>query len=95
VVDAVLLALESERAVGHSFNIGNPRSTVTIYNLAREIVRLSSSGARIELKPWPYPDVEIRVPAVDKARELLGFSAKVDLEEGLLRTIQWYRRNHA
>jgi nucleoside-diphosphate-sugar epimerase len=93
IVDAILLALDRDDAVGHAFNIGNPRSTVTIYNLAREIVRLSSSGSPIQFTPWPNPDVEIRVPAVAKARELLGFEAKVDLEEGLLRTIQWYRRH--
>jgi nucleoside-diphosphate-sugar epimerase len=92
IVDAILLTLERDEAVGHAFNIGNPRSTVTIYNLAREIVRLSSSGSRLELVPWPHPDVEIRVPSVDKARQLLGYQAKVDLEEGLLRTIHWYRR---
>ena len=92
IVDAILLALERDEAVGHAFNIGNPRSTVTIYNLAREIVRLSSSRSHIQFVPWPNADVEIRVPAVAKARELLGFEAKVDLEEGLLRTIQWYRR---
>ena len=44
IVDAMTLVLTDERAVGHAFNIGNPRSTVTIYNLAREIMRLSSSG---------------------------------------------------
>ena len=92
IVDAVERVLTDERAIGHSFNIGNPRSTVTIYNLAREIVRLSSSRAHIQFVSWPNADVEIRVPAVAKARELLGFEAKVDLEEGLLRTIQWYRR---
>lgn len=92
IIEAILLTLEREQAVGHAFNIGNPRSTVTIYNLAREIVRLSSSRSHIDFVPWPNVDVEIRVPAVAKARELLGFEAKVDLEEGLLRTIQWYRR---
>jgi nucleoside-diphosphate-sugar epimerase len=92
IVDAILLSLENDNAVGHAFNIGNPRSTVTIYNLAREIVRLSSSGSPIEFVDWPNADVEIRVPAVGKAEERLGFRARVDLEEGLLRTIQWYRR---
>jgi nucleoside-diphosphate-sugar epimerase len=92
IIDAIVLALEKDEAVGHAFNIGNPRSTVTIYNLAREIVRLSSSRSPLEFRAWPHPDVEIRVPAVEKARELLGFNARVDLEEGLLRTIQWYRR---
>jgi nucleoside-diphosphate-sugar epimerase len=91
IVDAVERVLTDERAIGHSFNIGNPRSTVTIFNLAREIVRLSSSGARIESVKWDHPDVELRVPAVGKAKDLLDWSAKVDLEEGLLRTIYWYR----
>jgi nucleoside-diphosphate-sugar epimerase len=91
IVDAVERVLTDERAIGHSFNIGNPRSTVTIYNLAREIVRLSSSGSRVEHVVWNHPDVELRVPAVGKAKELLDWSAKVDLEEGLLRTIYWYR----
>lgn len=93
IVDAIMLCMESPDAVGNAFNIGNPRSTVTIYNLAREIVRLSSSGSPIEFKPWPHADVEIRVPAVGKAKEKLGFEAKVDLEEGLLRTILWYRKH--
>jgi UDP-glucose 4-epimerase len=94
IVEAILLALDKDEAIGHAFNIGNARSTVTIYNLAREIVRLSSSRSVLEFKPWPHVDVEIRVPAVEKARDLLGFHAAVDLEEGLLRTIQWYRREH-
>ncbi len=58
-------------------------------------MRLSSSRSPIQFVPWPNADVEIRVPAVEKARELLGFQAVVDLEEGLLRTIQWYRREGA
>ncbi len=93
IVNAIMLALEREEAVGHAFNIGNPRSTVTIYNLAREIVRLSSSSSPIRFESWPHPDVNIRVPSVEKARDLLGYAAQIDLEEGLLRTIQWYRRN--
>jgi nucleoside-diphosphate-sugar epimerase len=93
IIEAILLALAKEEAVGHAFNIGNPRSTVTIHHLAREIIRLSSSSSSIELVDWPHADVEIRVPAVGKAQERLGYRAQVDLEEGLLRTIQWYRRN--
>jgi len=93
IVDAILLALDRDQAVGHAFNIGNPRSIVTIYQLARTIIQLAGSRSVIEFRPWPHPDVEIRVPAVAKARELLAFDARVDLEDGLLRTIEWYR-NH-
>jgi nucleoside-diphosphate-sugar epimerase len=93
ILDSVINILGNEEAVGHSFNIGNPRSTVTIYNLAREIIRLSSSSSQIEFVEWNHPDVELRIPNIDKARRVLDFEPTIDLEEGLLRTIYWYRQN--
>ena len=87
-----ITALTREEAVGHSFNIGNPRSTVTIYNLAREIIQLAESPSALELVEWPYADVDLRIPNIDKARTLLGYEPSVDLEEGLLSTIDWYRQ---
>ena len=92
IVDGILSSIELEAAVGHAFNIGNPRSTLTIYNLAREVIRLSSSSSRIVFVPRDQPDVELRIPNIDKARRLLGFEPGIDLEEGVLRTIAWYRR---
>ena len=91
MVDAVLLSLEREEAVGQSFNIGNSRSTVTIYDLALRIKRIAGATGEITFQPLHYADVEIRMPNVQKARELLGFEAKIDLDEGLARTIEWYR----
>lgn len=91
IVDGVLATLEREEAVGHAFNIGNPRSTVTIYQLAQEIIRLAGSTSALVMQPIDRTDVELRIPNVDKARSLLGFEPKVNLEEGLLRTIAWYR----
>ena len=52
---------------------------------------LSGATGDIVSRPLHYTDVELRIPNVDKARELLGFEAKVDLDEGLARTIAWYR----
>ena len=92
IVDAILLALEKDEAVGESFNIGNPRSTVTIYQLAKLIVRLVGSRSAVKFVPWDFPDVELRIPDIKKAESLLGFRPKVELEEGLLATIAWYRR---
>ena len=92
IVDAILLTMEREEAVGESFNIGNPRSTVTIYQLAQLIVRLTESKSPIEFIEWDFPDVELRIPDVKKAEKLLGFRAQVELEQGLLDTIEWYRR---
>jgi len=87
----LLLALEHENAVGQSFNIGNPRSAVTIFDLAQRIKRLSGCPGEIVFQPLHYTDVELRIPNVAKARELLGFEAQVELDEGLERTIAWYR----
>ena len=91
IVDGVLMALENDAAIGESFNIGNPRSTVTIYQLARLIVNLAESDSEIRFVPWDFPDVELRIPDVKKAEQLLGFRAHVDLEDGLLQTLDWYR----
>ncbi len=93
IIDGILLALDREQAVGHAFNIGNPRSTLTIHALAKEIIRLASSSSHIEHVPWKHADVELRIPNIDKAKELLNYHPLVDLEEGLLRTIYWYRRH--
>jgi UDP-glucose 4-epimerase len=93
MVEALLLALEHPNAVGESFNVGNARSAVTIYDLAQRIKRLTGLEAELVFQPLHYTDVELRIPNVDKARELLGFEAKVELDEGLERTIAWYREN--
>jgi UDP-glucose 4-epimerase len=91
MIDAVLLVLEHEAAVGETFNIGNARSTVTIYDLALRIHRLAGATGDIVFQPLHYTDVEMRIPNVDKARNLLGFEPRVELDEGLSRTIAWYR----
>ncbi len=91
IVDGVLLAMTRIEAIGQSFNIGNPRSTITIYQLAQLIVRLSESKSQVVSVPWDFADVELRVPDVRKAEKLIGFKPKVELEEGLRRTIDWYR----
>jgi nucleoside-diphosphate-sugar epimerase len=95
IVDSILLALEKDKAVGEAFNIGNARSSVTIYQLARLVVRLAESRSPIEFVPWNFADVELRIPDTRKATELLDFRAQVDLEDGLLRTIAWYREKIA
>jgi dTDP-glucose 4,6-dehydratase len=58
-------------------------------------VKLSQSNSQIVLTEWHYTDVELRIPDIDKAKRLLGYEPKIDLEEGLLRTIEWYRQRIA
>ncbi len=92
MVDALMLMMKDRRAVGESFNIGNQRAVITIYGLANLIVRLTKSRSAISFVRKDYADIEIRVPSVSKSRDLLGFEAKVDMDEGLLLTAQYYRR---
>jgi nucleoside-diphosphate-sugar epimerase len=91
MVAGVLACLENDAAIGHSFNIGNPRSAVTVYDLANRINRLAGGAGDVVFVEVDWADVELRIPNVDKARELLGWAPQVELDDGLARTIAWYR----
>lgn len=91
MVEGVLRALTDERAIGESFNIGNQRAVTTIYGLANTVIRVLGSSSKTVFSPREYVDVELRVPSVRKSKELLGFEAKVDLEEGIWLTANYYR----
>ena len=91
VVEALLTILERDEAVGQVFNVGNPRSVVTVFDLAARIRRLAASESEIVFRPLHYTDVEMRIPNVDKALKLLEWEPRVDLDDGLARTIGWYR----
>jgi UDP-glucose 4-epimerase len=93
MVEGTLIALEHPAAVGEAFNIGNQRAVVTIYGLASAVVRVLESKSDIVFTRKDYADVELRIPSVDKARRLIGFEAKVDLEDGIRRTAEYYRRH--
>lgn len=91
MVDSILLSISCPKAVGESFNIGNQKAITTIYGLANTVVRVLGSKSDIIFTRKDYADVELRIPSVKKALDLLGFEAKVDLEEGIRRTAEYYR----
>lgn len=93
MVDALMLALERPEAVGESFNVGNARAVTTIFGLAETVCRVLGSTSEIIFKPPLSADIELRIPETRKAEQLLGYKAKVDLEEGIRRTADWYRVN--
>ncbi len=88
-IDALLRVAEYPQAVGESFNIGNSRAVMTTYGLAQTVCRVLNSDSRIIFKPALSAEVELRIPSVRKVEEVLGFKAKVDLEEGILKTANW------
>ncbi len=91
MVTGVLACLERPEAVGQAFNIGNPRSAVTIFDLAQRIKRIAGATGDIVFEELTYADVELRIPNVEKAKEQLGWTPKFELDDGLAKTIAWYR----
>jgi UDP-glucose 4-epimerase len=87
----LLRTMVAPAAVGESFNIGNHRTITTIYGLANTAIRVLDSSSTIRFVPRHSADIELRIPHVDKAREVLGFEARVDLEEGIQRTAEYFR----
>lgn len=71
-------------------NIGNPNE-MTIKQLAEAIVRVTNSTSRIVFRPLPVDDPKVRQPDITKAQELLGWEPRVSLEEGLQRTVAWFK----
>jgi len=95
MVDGVLLTMAHPAAVGESFNIGNQKAVTTIFGLANTVIRVLGSKSSILFTHKDYVDVELRIPSVKKSQEILGFEAKVDLDEGIRRTGDFYRDKRA
>lgn len=93
IVDGILLCLENKSAIGEIFNMGNPRATITILSLAEKVVDILHSDSKIKHVPKTYVDVELRIPDIKKAKDILGYSPRIDLNEGIKRTGMWYGFN--
>jgi dTDP-glucose 4,6-dehydratase len=73
------------------FNIGNDNE-ITILELAKSIIKLTNSNSNIVNKPLPKDDPMQRKPDLKKSQSILGYKTKIDLEEGLLKTIDWVKK---
>jgi dTDP-glucose 4,6-dehydratase len=71
-------------------NIGNPQE-MTIEQIARQIIAMTGSTSKIIYKPLPTDDPKVRQPDITRARTLLGWEPKVSLDEGLGKTIDYFR----
>ena len=71
-------------------NIGNPVE-FTIMDFGRLVLRLSGSSSRIEYRPLPVDDPKTRRPDISRAKAILGWEPQIGVEDGLARTIEWYR----
>jgi dTDP-glucose 4,6-dehydratase len=88
LVDGIIRLMESN--LNDPVNIGNPQE-MTIEQIAREIIRLTGSKSRLVYRALPEDDPKVRQPDITRARTLLGWEPKVGLEEGLTRTLDYFR----
>ncbi len=73
-------------------NIGNP-TEMSILNFAKKIKKLTNSKSKIVFKPLPVDDPKVRKPNITKAKKYLKWSPKISLDEGLSKTIKWFKNN--
>jgi len=72
-------------------NIGNPRE-LTVMEIAKLVLKLTGSNSQLQHQPLPVDDPKVRRPDIRKAKALLGWEPKIELEEGLRKTIEYFRR---
>ena len=88
LVDGILRLMDSSS--NEPVNIGNPHE-LTIKQIAETIIRMTGSKSQLVYRPLPEDDPKVRRPDITKARTLLGWEPKVSLEDGLTRTIDYFR----
>jgi dTDP-glucose 4,6-dehydratase len=89
LVDGILRLAESKE--NDPVNIGNPHE-MTIEEIARTIIRMAESKSQIVYRSLPEDDPKVRQPDITRARTLLGWEPKVALEEGLTKTLEYFRK---
>jgi len=73
-------------------NLGNPRE-MTIKEFADEIIRMTAAKSAIEYKPLPVDDPKVRQPDIARAKEVLGWEPRVGFEEGIKKTVEYFRES--
>jgi len=91
--DGILACIGRDTAVGQDFNLGNPVTATTIYDLAERIIRLTGSSSEITQTKHTFSDIGVRAPNSRKAHELLGYTPRYGMDDGLRPTIRWYREH--
>jgi len=91
VLGLLLLSMK-EGAAGEVLNIGNPEE-ITILNLARKIKESAGSASPITFHTLPKDDPRRRCPDIGRAKGLLGWNPQVSLEQGIARSVEWFRRS--
>ena len=87
LIDGVWRLMQA--AVNEPVNLGNPQE-MTLLELAKRILRLTGARSEIVFRPLPVDDPKVRQPDITRARALLGWEPRVDTDEGLKLTLEWF-----
>jgi UDP-glucuronate decarboxylase len=90
-VDGFIKLMNSADDITGPINVGNPNE-FTILELAQKVISLTKTKSKIVYKPLPSDDPTQRKPDISLAKEKLGWTPKVELEEGLLKTIEYFKK---
>lgn len=90
LMEGMIRLMNSEKEFIGPCNIGNP-TEFTIKELAELIIKLTGSTSQIQYAPLPQDDPLQRQPVIDLAKEKLDWSPNIQLEEGLLKTIDYFK----
>jgi UDP-glucuronate decarboxylase len=91
LVRGLMTLMEGDDRNAVPVNLGNPHE-VTVLEIAERVLALTGSDSSIEHRPLPVDDPRRRQPVIDRARHLLGWEPRVDLADGLQRTVTWFKR---
>src|SRR2546428_7085485 len=86
--------MPAEQSIHDPINVGNPHE-LTVLEIARKVQELAGTRAALAVQPPPADDPKVRCPDIQCAQELLGWEPKISLEEGLRRTIEYFRKKLA
>lgn len=89
---ALVKIIEDDSIKNEVFNIGNPNETTTVLNLAREIIEITGSKSKLVFKEHPGPEIEVRIPDIDKLKGAINYAPEVTLKTGLLNTMNWFKQ---
>ncbi|MBF8266603.1 MAG: Uxs [Dehalococcoidia bacterium] len=84
------LSLGKAPSIHDPINVGNPQER-SILEIARLVLKLTGSRSAIEFHPLPADDPRVRKPDISRAKALVGWQPRVDMEEGIKRTIEYFR----
>jgi len=90
LIDGLYRLMNLDKDYSNPLNFGNPNE-ITILELAKKVIKLTNSQSKIEYKELPQDDPTRRKPDISLARKLLNWSPKISLEQGLKKTVEYFR----